>query len=131
MTENALTIRPADLADLAGLDRLAALDSASPPTGDVLVAEVGGELWAASRSRPARRSQTPSAPAATWSSCCGTRAASGVRAAPARLLPRAASRAGETGGWGASPRLAQGSLRDGGPSGPPFAFQASPPQELR
>jgi len=47
MTENALTIRPADLADLAGLDRLAALDSASPPTGDVLVAEVGGELWAA------------------------------------------------------------------------------------
>ena len=47
MTENTLTIRPADLADLAGLDRLAALDSASPPTGDVLVAEVGGELWAA------------------------------------------------------------------------------------
>jgi len=47
MTENTLTIRPADLADLAGLDRLAALDSASPPTGDTLVAEVGGELWAA------------------------------------------------------------------------------------
>jgi hypothetical protein len=47
MTENALTIRPADLADLAALDRLAALDSASAPTGDVLVAEVGGELWAA------------------------------------------------------------------------------------
>jgi hypothetical protein len=47
MTDNTLTIRPADLADLAGLDRLAALDSASPPTGDVLVAEVGGELWAA------------------------------------------------------------------------------------
>jgi hypothetical protein len=47
MTNSALTIRPADLADLAGLDRLAALDSASPPTGHVLVAEVGGELWAA------------------------------------------------------------------------------------
>ena len=47
MTDNTLTIRPADLADLAGLDRLAALDSASPPTGEVLVAEVGGELWAA------------------------------------------------------------------------------------
>ena len=47
MTDKTLTIRPADLADLAGLDRLAALDSASPPTGDVLVAEVGGELWAA------------------------------------------------------------------------------------
>jgi hypothetical protein len=47
MTDKTLTIRPADLADLAGLDRLAALDSASPPTGDALVAEVGGELWAA------------------------------------------------------------------------------------
>jgi len=47
MTEKTLTIRPADLADLAGLDRLAALDSAAPPTGDILVAEVGGELWAA------------------------------------------------------------------------------------
>jgi hypothetical protein len=47
MTEKTLVIRPADLADLAGLDRLAALDSAFPPTGDVLVAEVGGELWAA------------------------------------------------------------------------------------
>ena len=47
MTENTLTIRPADLADLAALDRLAALDTASAPTGDVLVAEVGGELWAA------------------------------------------------------------------------------------
>lgn len=47
MTDKTLTIRPADLADLAGLDRLAGLDSASPPTGDVLVGEVGGELWAA------------------------------------------------------------------------------------
>jgi hypothetical protein len=43
----AFTIRRADLADLAALDRLAALDSTSAPTGDVLVAEVGGELWAA------------------------------------------------------------------------------------
>jgi hypothetical protein len=47
MTDKALTIRPADLADLAALNRLAELDSASPPTGDVLVAEVGSELWAA------------------------------------------------------------------------------------
>jgi hypothetical protein len=43
----AFTIRRADLADLAALDRLAALDSTSAPTGEVLVAEVGGELWAA------------------------------------------------------------------------------------
>jgi hypothetical protein len=47
MTDHTLTIRRADLADLAALDRLAELDSASPPTGDALVAEVGGELWAA------------------------------------------------------------------------------------
>jgi hypothetical protein len=47
MTDKTLTIRPADPTDLAGLNRLAALDSASPPTGEVLVAEVGGELWAA------------------------------------------------------------------------------------
>jgi hypothetical protein len=47
MTDKTLTIRTADPTDLAGLDRLAALDSASPPTGEVLVAEVGGELWAA------------------------------------------------------------------------------------
>jgi hypothetical protein len=43
----AFTIRRADLADLAALDRLAAVDSAPAPTGDVLVAEVAGELWAA------------------------------------------------------------------------------------
>ena len=47
MTDHTLTIRRADLADLAALDRLAELDSASPPTGEALVAEVGGELWAA------------------------------------------------------------------------------------
>ena len=47
MTDKTLTIRPADPTDLAGLNRLAALDSSSPPTGEVLVAEVGGELWAA------------------------------------------------------------------------------------
>lgn len=44
---DALTIRPATADDTAALRRLAALDSASPPTGDALVAEVDGELWAA------------------------------------------------------------------------------------
>lgn len=42
-----LTIRPARQDDMVALHRLAALDSASPPTGDMLVAEVDGELWAA------------------------------------------------------------------------------------
>jgi hypothetical protein len=47
MTDKTLTIRPADAADAGALFRLAALDSAYPPTGDMLIAEVGDELWAA------------------------------------------------------------------------------------
>jgi hypothetical protein len=42
-----LTIRRATAADLFAVRRLAALDSAFPPTGDVLLAEMGDELWAA------------------------------------------------------------------------------------
>ena len=42
-----LTIRYATAADQFAVRRLAVLDSASPPTGDVLLAEVGNELWAA------------------------------------------------------------------------------------
>jgi hypothetical protein len=47
MTDKTLTIRRADSSDAGTLVRLAALDSASPPTGDALLAEVGGEVWAA------------------------------------------------------------------------------------
>jgi hypothetical protein len=47
MTDMTLTIRRADSADAGALVRLAALDSAYPPTGDALLAEVGDELWAA------------------------------------------------------------------------------------
>jgi hypothetical protein len=47
MTDRTLTIRRADTSDTSALVRLAALDSASPPTGEALLAEVGGELWAA------------------------------------------------------------------------------------
>jgi hypothetical protein len=42
-----LTIRRATAADTSAVRRLAALDSAFPPTGDVLLAELGDELWAA------------------------------------------------------------------------------------
>ena len=42
-----LTIRFASAADAPALADLAALDSSRVPTGDVLVAQVGGELWAA------------------------------------------------------------------------------------
>jgi len=43
----ALTLRHAVPADAAELDRIAQLDSSRAPRGIVLVAEVGGELWAA------------------------------------------------------------------------------------
>lgn len=42
-----LRIRQARHADAAALERLAALDSSHAPQGDVLLAEVGEELWAA------------------------------------------------------------------------------------
>ena len=47
MTSSPLTLRPATSADTADLERLAALDSASPLRGEVLVAYAGGELRAA------------------------------------------------------------------------------------
>ena len=47
MNNTALTIRPATDADAFALRRLAVIDSAAPPTGDVLLAEMGDELWAA------------------------------------------------------------------------------------
>jgi hypothetical protein len=42
-----LTIRRATTADDFAVRRLSALDSAFPPTGHVLLAEMGDELWAA------------------------------------------------------------------------------------
>jgi hypothetical protein len=47
MNNTALTIRTASAADAFALKRLATIDSAAPPTGDVLLAEMGDELWAA------------------------------------------------------------------------------------
>jgi hypothetical protein len=47
MTDKTLTIRRADSSDTSALFRLAALDSASPPSGEMLLAVVGDELWAA------------------------------------------------------------------------------------
>src|SRR5215204_1757654 len=47
MNNTALTIRRATAADAFALRRLASIDSAAPPTGDVLLAEMGNELWAA------------------------------------------------------------------------------------
>lgn len=47
MNNTALTIRRATTADAFALRRLAAIDSAAPPTGAILLAEMGDELWAA------------------------------------------------------------------------------------
>lgn len=47
MTNSALTIRPATRDDTVALHHLAVLDSSSPPTGTVLIGEVGSEIWAA------------------------------------------------------------------------------------
>jgi hypothetical protein len=47
VTMNSLTIRMAMPSDGGALERLAELDSAAYPAAPVLVAEVGGELWAA------------------------------------------------------------------------------------
>jgi hypothetical protein len=47
MTETTITLRPAAAADTDALQLLAALDSSRAPRGDVLVAEVGGAIWAA------------------------------------------------------------------------------------
>jgi hypothetical protein len=46
-TSTEVLIRRAGPHDAAAVARLAALDSAAPPAGDVLVAIVGGEPWAA------------------------------------------------------------------------------------
>ena len=47
MTSPSLVLRPATTADSADLERLAALDSARPLTGDVMLARVDGDLRAA------------------------------------------------------------------------------------
>jgi hypothetical protein len=49
MPTDAILIRPATTADTAAIERLAALDSSVVPTGDLLVAEVAGEVRAALR----------------------------------------------------------------------------------
>lgn len=90
----AMTIRRADLADLAALDRLAALDSASAPTGEVLVGEVGGELWAALEIDSGRVIADPFRPSGELVELLRVHARGSrrpvSRAGLARLLPRAA-----------------------------------------
>jgi hypothetical protein len=96
MTDKTLTIRRADSSDAGALVRLAALDSASPPTGEALLAEVGGELWAAVEIDSGTAIADPFRPSGEivdllrlQVSLDGRSERSG-RGALARLLPRAA-----------------------------------------
>jgi hypothetical protein len=96
MTDTKLTIRRADADDAGALVRLAALDSSSPPTGDVLLAEVGDEVWAAVELDSGTAIADPFRPSGELVDLLQLRASlenGGARAARgplARLLPRAA-----------------------------------------
>jgi hypothetical protein len=50
--EQSITIRRATGADADAVDRLAQLESVPSPVGDLLVAEVDGEIWAAAELTP-------------------------------------------------------------------------------
>jgi hypothetical protein len=91
-----LTIRVADTADGLALRRLAVLDSSDPPTGEVLVAEVGDELWAALSIDSGEAVADPFRPSGDLVELLRFRAERmrsserADRGALARLLPRAA-----------------------------------------
>jgi hypothetical protein len=96
MTDTTLTIRRASDVDDVALNRLAALDSASPPTGNVLIAEMGEELWAAIEVDSGDAIADPFRPSGELVELLRFRAhairgdAAGERRSLARLLPRAA-----------------------------------------
>ena len=96
MNNTALTIRRATAADTFALRRLAAIDSAAPPTGDVLLAEMGSELWAAVSVDSGAAIADPFRPSADLVQLLRFRAdglggrTSSHRGALARLLPHAA-----------------------------------------
>jgi hypothetical protein len=96
MTDKTLTIRRADSSDAGALVRLAALDSASPPTGEALLAEVGGELWAAVEVDSGAAIADPFRPSGELvdllrlQASLGARAGRSERRSLSRPLPRAA-----------------------------------------
>jgi hypothetical protein len=83
-----LVLRPATSADILDLERLAALDSARPLEGDVLLAFAGGEIRAALSLDSGRAVADPFWPSADLVDLL--RAASGER--PRRLMRRRAAR---------------------------------------
>ena len=94
---NNLTIRRATAADEFAVRRLSALDSAFPPTGDVLLAEMDDQLWAALSLDSGHAVADPFRPSGELVDLLRFRAESlAAEAAPrrgrvlARVLPRAA-----------------------------------------
>jgi hypothetical protein len=91
-----ITIRRATATDELAVRRLAALDSAFPPTGEVLLAEAGGELWAAMSVDNGHAVADPFRPSADLVELLRLRAARLRGESPAqprvlaRVLPRAA-----------------------------------------
>jgi hypothetical protein len=91
-----LTIRRATAEDALAVRRLAALDSAFPPSGEVLLAETGGELWAALSIDTGAAVADPFRPSGDLVDLLRFRAGRiGARSQPhgrvlARVLPRAA-----------------------------------------
>ena len=87
-----LTIRRATTADQFAVRRLAVLDSSSPPSGDVLLAEMGEELWAALSLDTGVAIADPFRPSGELVELLRVRAGEtrGRRRARAHLLPRAA-----------------------------------------
>ena len=83
-----LVLRPATSADTANLERLAALDSARPLDGEVLLAAAGGEVRAALSLETGRVVADPFWPSGELVELL--RAAAGER--PRRLVRRRASR---------------------------------------
>jgi hypothetical protein len=96
MTNTTLTIRRAAARDVAAVADLAALDSSSPPTGELLLAEVGHELWAAIEVDSGAAIADPFRPSGDVVELLRFRAerargeAAQERRSTSRLLPRAA-----------------------------------------
>ena len=105
MRGDAVTIRRTRPADATPLLHLAALDDAAPLDGDVLVAEVDGELWAALCLDDGRRIADPFRPTAEAvallelrASLVGTQTDEFPLRAPSELATGREGRLAETGG---------------------------------
>jgi hypothetical protein len=90
MTSSPLVLRSASSADTAELERLAALDSARPLEGDVLLAYAGGEVRAALALESGRAVADPFWPSADLVALLRTAAGDRSRQRSLRRLMRPA-----------------------------------------